>query len=68
MPTITTWQGEDSGWTITIGYDTPTGKWYWSSVAGTAIDALVAAGAARDGRGSPLPQTFKADPRVIRVA
>lgn len=59
-PVITHWQGEDPGWLISIAYDTPTGRFVWTSIPGFAADSLIAAGVAVDGRKTPLSQQLKA--------
>lgn len=66
-PVITYWEGEDPGWTIQIAYDIKTATWYWNSVLGSAVPALIASGAAIDGRSTPFPQALKNDPRTVRA-
>ena len=64
-PIITTWTGES--WPILIGYDAAKGTYVWRGIPGPQVEALLARGAATDGRGTPWPGGWKSEPWIVRV-
>jgi hypothetical protein len=64
-PIITTWQGEP--WPILVGFDPVASQYTWRGIPGDQVDALLARGAAADGRAQPWPATWKTAPWVKRL-